>query len=706
MANTIRIKRRAAGGAAGAPTGLANAELAYNEADDVLYYGKGSGGAGGTATTVEAIAGLGAYVGLSGTQTITGNKTFSGTLALGASATATTKSANNNSTSVATTAYVDGAVSSVSSSFTAAGDTGTVSIASSDTFTISGGVGLSSAATATDTITVNLDNTAVSAGSYGSGTAIPTFTVDAQGRLTAAGTAAISTSFTAAADSGAALTISGGDTFTIVGGTGLTSVASATDTLTLNLDNTAVSAGSYGGAASVGSFTVDAQGRLTAASSTTIEIALGTNTSGNYVATITGGTGVTSSAATTGEGTTHSLSIGQDVATSASVTFAGLTLNSGSMVFEGATADAHETTLAVTDPTADRTITLPDATGTVALTADKLSAFAATSSAELISVISDETGSGALVFANTPTLVTPNIGAATGTSLVLSGDLTVNGTTTTINSTTVSVDDKNLELGSSASPTDAGADGGGITLKGDTDKTFNWIDATDAWTSSENLNLLTGKSLLIAGTSVLSGSTLGSGITASSLTSVGTIATGVWNGTAIGLAYGGTGATDASGARTSLGLAIGTNVQAYDADLAAIAGLTSAANKLPYFTGSGTAAVTDFSAHGRAIIADADASASRTTLGLVIGTNVQAYDAELAALAGLTSAADKLPYFTGSGAAALADFSSFGRSLVDDVDAAASRTTLGLGSIATQASSNVSITGGSIDGITFDCGTF
>ena len=575
MANTIRIKRRASGGAAGAPSSLENAELAYNEADDVLYYGKGSGGAGGTATTVEAIAGLGAYVGLSGTQTITGNKTFSGTLALGGSASATTQTAGNNSTSLATTAYVDGAVTAATYNFTLAGDSGTSqTIDDAETVTISGGTGLSSVASATNTITLNLDNTAVSAGSYGSASAIPTFTVDAQGRLTAAGTASISTSFTVDADSGDNLTISGGDTFVIVGGTGLTSVASETDTLTLNLDSTAVTPASYGSASSVGTFTVDAQGRLTAAASTTIEIALGTNTSGSYVATITGGTGVTSSAATTGEGTTHSLSIGQDVATSASVTFAGLTLNSGSMVFEGATADAHETTLAVTDPTADRTITLPDATGTVALTNNKLDVFAATTSAELISVISDETGSGALVFANTPTLVTPNIGAATGTSLVLSGDLTVNGTTTTINSTTVTVDDKNLELGSSASPTDAGADGGGITLKGDTDKTFNWIDATDAWTSSENLNLLTGKSLLIAGTSVLSGSTLGSGVTASSLTSVGTIATGVWNGTAIAIANGGTGATDAGAARTALGLAIGTDVQAYNATLAAVAGGT------------------------------------------------------------------------------------------------------------------------------------
>jgi hypothetical protein len=89
------------------------------------------------------------------------------------------------------------------------------------------------------------------------------------------------------------------------------------------------------------------------------------------------------------------------------------------------------------------------------------------------------------------------------------------------------------------------ADGGGITLKGTTDKTILWVDATDAWTLSEHLNIASGKVYRIAGTSVLSATTLGSGVTASSLTSVGTIATGVWNGTAIGVAYGGTGLTSA-----------------------------------------------------------------------------------------------------------------------------------------------------------------
>ena len=78
MANTLRIKRRSSAGAAGAPASLENAELAFNEADNILYYGTGTGGAGGSATSVIAIAGYGVYPTLGTTQTINGEKTFSG----------------------------------------------------------------------------------------------------------------------------------------------------------------------------------------------------------------------------------------------------------------------------------------------------------------------------------------------------------------------------------------------------------------------------------------------------------------------------------------------------------------------------------------------------------------------------------------------------------------------------------------------------
>ncbi len=143
-----------------------------------------------------------------------------------------------------------------------------------------------------------------------------------------------------------------------------------------------------------------------------------------------------------------------------------------------------------------------------------------------INGISVSGSSGTFVTSATTSL--PNVtSVGTLTSLETTGNVTVggnlivNGTTTTVNSTTITVDDKNLELGSVTSPDNTSADGGGITLKGTTDKTFNWFNATSAWTSSEHLNLATGKAFYIAGTSVLNGTTLGSGVVNSSLTKVG-----------------------------------------------------------------------------------------------------------------------------------------------------------------------------------------
>lgn len=470
MANTIRIKRRATGNA-GAPSSLENAELAFNEVDDVLYYGKGTGGAGGTATSVIAIGGTGSFVSLSGAQTITGNKTFTGTTIV------PEPSAN---THAATKLYVDNAVSGATVSSEQVQD---IVGAMVGTNTESG-------------IAVTYD--------------------DDNGKL----------NFDV-------------DDFTITLGGDLTGSVTVS-----NLANATLNA------------TVAAN-----------SVALGTDTTGDYVGSVAAGTGITLSNTGTEGGTF-------------TVTNAGVTSLAGT----------------------ENQIAVSGASGSVTLS----------------------------LAAN---VTTPG-------NLTVTGDLTVQGNTTTLNTSTLIVEDKNIVLANVATPTDITADGAGISILGDTTKTFNWVDATNAFTSSEHIDLAAGRSYHIGGTSVLSNTTLGSTVLNSSLTSVGTITSGTWNGTAIAVANGGTGATDASTARTNLGLAI--------------------------------------------------------------GVNVQAYDPELAAIAGLVSAADSLPYFTGANTAALATFTTFGRSLIDDADAAAGRTTLGLGTISTQNSNNVSITGGSISSITLD----
>ena len=199
---------------------------------------------------------------------------------------------------------------------------------------------------------------------------------------------------------------------------------------------------------------------------------------------------------------------------------------------------------------------------------------------------------------------------------------------------------------------------------------------------------------------------------------------------------------NAGTARTNLGLVIGSDVQAHDAGLDSISGLTTAADKMIYTTGSDTYAVTDLTSAGRALLDDADAAAqqatlglgtaatkdvgtsannvvqldgssrlpavdgsqltgitatdstklaiannlsdlnnagtARTNLGLAIGSDVQAHDAGLDSISGLTTAADKMLYTTGSDTYAVTDLTSAGRALLDDADAAAQRTTLGL----------------------------
>lgn len=413
--------------------------------------------------------------------------------------------------------------------------------------------------------------------------------------------------------------------------------------------------------------------------------------------------------------------------------------------------------------TANRTLSVPDSSGTIA-TSEQLAAFVGTTNITTLGTISTGTWSGSTIAVNK------------------------GGTGATDASTARS--NLGLTIGSNVQAWDADLDAL-AALSGT--NTIYYRSAANTWspvTIGSNLSFSGGTiSASSSGTvsSVdASGGTTGLSFSGGPITSSGTL---TLSGT-LGIANGGTGSTTASGARTALGLAIGTDIQAYDSELAAIAGLTSAADKLPYFTGSGTASLATFTSAGRDLLDDAttsdqrttlglaigtnvqawdadldalaalsgtntiyyrsalntwsavtigsnltfsggtlsatasgsgtvtsvdasggttglsfsggpvttsgtltlsgtlaianggtgatDASGARTALGLAIGTNVQAYDAELAAIAGLTSAADTLPYFTGSGTAALATFTAAGRALVDDADASAQRTTLGV----------------------------
>lgn len=113
MPNQIRIKRRLSGGAAGSPSGLLNAELAYNEVDNTLYYGFGDAG-GGVASSVSAIAGAGAFVALTGNQSIAGVKTATGAISVTGTLDYTESlTTAENSTKVATTRWVTAKVSTL-----------------------------------------------------------------------------------------------------------------------------------------------------------------------------------------------------------------------------------------------------------------------------------------------------------------------------------------------------------------------------------------------------------------------------------------------------------------------------------------------------------------------------------------------------------------------------------------------------------------
>mgnify|MGYP001236865947 CR=1 FL=1 len=219
-----------------------------------------------------------------------------------------------------------------------------------DSLKLSGGTGIASAISG-DTVTFNLSNTGVSAATYGSSTAIPVLAVNAQGQITSASTASISTDLTLVDDASTSATISlATDTLKISGGTGTTSSISG-DTVTINLDNTAVSAGSVGSSSAIPVLTIDAQGRITAASTASVSSDLTivddsstseTITLGTETLKFAGGTGVTTAITSgtvtiTASGTAYNEFV--YTATSGQTTFSGADDNGNTLAYTGSRTD-------------------------------------------------------------------------------------------------------------------------------------------------------------------------------------------------------------------------------------------------------------------------------------------------------------------------------------------------------------------------------
>lgn len=543
MANNIRLKRRAAGGAAGAPASLLSAEPAYNEQDNILYYGFGD--SGGNATSIIPIGGSGAFTTLNTTQTVTGDKTFSGGIAFtgsgAASPTAVTQSVNDNSTRLATTAFVLGQGNSTA---------GTIAMNGTQAAGTSNLYARADHVHPTDTSRAPL--------------ASPTFTGTPSGP-----TAAVDTNTTQFATTAFVL-----GQASSVAGAALGSAAVGTSLRYARADH------------------VHAMPTLSQVGNATADRSMSNFKITNLADPVNA----------------------QDAATKAYVDAArsGLDVKESCRVATTATAGTYTAT--------------GGASARGQLTA------------------APNTIDGVTLAANNRILVKDHTTAAANGIYVV----------TTVGTGANGVWDRATDFDSDIE----------VTASAFTFVSEGTANANSGWVLTSN------DPVTIGGAS-------GSAIT--------------WT------QFSGAGQIDAGNGLTKTGnqLNVGT---------ASSARIVINADNIDLAT-TGVSASTYRSVtvdvYGRVT-----AGSNPTTLAGYGITDAQPLDATLTALAGVTTVADRLIYATGADTFTTTVFTSFGRSLVDDANATAGRTTLGLGTIATQNENNVNITGGVIDNITIDGGTF
>ena len=520
--SVIKIKRS---GVSGSPSALAQGELAYSylagtEANggDRLYIGTGVETAG-EAANIEVIGGTYFTSKLDHTPgtltassalivdsnskidvlnvdniTINGNAITStdtnGNIQLspngsGSVDVATSKIINlvdpTSNQDAATKAYVDTQVGGVVSDFTIAADSGTPdTFSTGQTLTFAGDTGITT--TVSDNqISIDLDDTAVTPGSYGSSTEIPTFTVDQQGRLTAAGIASIATGLSILGDSGTDTVQLLTGTLIFSGNTGITTIV-GDDRVDIDLDDTAVTPGSYGDANTVATFTVDQQGRLTAASTADIDH----DALLNYVAnehidhsgvSLTAGSGLTGGGDITASrsfavGAGNGITVNADdvavnaqdgLAANSSGTFVvagdGLTANATGVhiVTSGdSSLVANSSGLFIDDSTLS--VATSQLTGDVALGTQTSGSYVESLVEGTGVTITNNSGEGA-----TPTIAigqdvssTANVSFQNGTftgDLQIDGDFTVSGNVVTINVQELSVEDNLIYLNANSAQT-------------------------------------------------------------------------------------------------------------------------------------------------------------------------------------------------------------------------------------------------------------